>query len=134
MAEPGGVLGPLVALGRDLRARGLPVGTGRILTFCRSVAALGVTDRDSLYWAGRVALVAKHEDLEVYDGAFDAWFRSLRLASDARLDLELSMPVDMDIDLAALADPAEIQVVGTAASWRAADDDDEPQPGDEATI
>ncbi len=48
-------LAPLVAFGRDLRARGLPVGTGRILTFCRAVAALGLTDRDSLYWAGRTA-------------------------------------------------------------------------------
>ena len=51
-AEP---LGPLVAFGRELRARGLPVGTGRILTFVRAVAALGLTDRMSLYWAGRVS-------------------------------------------------------------------------------
>ena len=36
----------LVAFGRELRARGLPVGTGRILTFVRAVAALGLTDRD----------------------------------------------------------------------------------------
>ena len=42
----GGPLPPLIVLGRDLRARGLPVGTGRILTFVRAVAALGFTDRD----------------------------------------------------------------------------------------
>jgi uncharacterized protein with von Willebrand factor type A (vWA) domain len=133
MAEPGRPLAPLVALGRDLRARGLPVGTGRILTFCRSVAALGVTDRDSLYWAGRVSLVAKRDDLEVYDGAFDAWFRSLRPEAEPALELELTLPIDMDVDLAAL-DAADVQVVGTASSWRAADDDDEPQLGDESAI
>ena len=133
MADPGRPLAPLVALGRDLRARGLPVGTGRILTFCRSVAALGVTDRDSLYWAGRVSLVAKRDDLQVYDGAFDAWFRSLRPEAEPALELELTLPVDMDVDLAA-PDATDAQVVGTASSWRAADDDDEPEPGDEAAI
>jgi len=42
-------LAPLVAFGRDLRARGLPVGTGRIVTFLRAVASLGLVDRGSLY-------------------------------------------------------------------------------------
>ena len=114
------------------------MGTGRILTFCRSVAALGVTDRDSLYWAGRVSLIGRRDDLEVYDGAFDAWFRSLRPdaepALELELELELSLPVDMDVDLAALENAADVQVVATAASWRAAADDDDPEPGDEAAI
>ena len=70
-------LAPLVAFGRDLRARGLPVGTGRIVTFLRAVASLGLADRDSLYWAGRVSLVASRADLDAYDDAFDAWYRSL---------------------------------------------------------
>jgi uncharacterized protein with von Willebrand factor type A (vWA) domain len=50
MADP---TAPLVSFGRDLRARGLPVGTGRILTFIRAVVALGIAGRDDLYWAGR---------------------------------------------------------------------------------
>ena len=57
-------LAPLVAFGRDLRARGLPVGTGRIVTFLRAVASLGLVDRASLYWAGRVSLVASRADLD----------------------------------------------------------------------
>ena len=68
-------LAPLVAFGRDLRARGLPVGTGRIVTFLRAVASLGLADPDSLYWAGRVSLVASRSDLDAYDAAFDAWYR-----------------------------------------------------------
>jgi uncharacterized protein len=71
----------LVGFGRQLRARGLPVGTGRILVFCRAAAALagaGGLDRDSLYWAGRVTMVARPEHLPAYDEAFRAWFPDAR--------------------------------------------------------
>jgi uncharacterized protein len=64
-------LARLVGFGRLLRRRGLPVGTGRILTFCRAVAALDRLDRRGVYWAGRVAMVARKEDLAAYDAAFD---------------------------------------------------------------
>jgi uncharacterized protein len=67
-------LARLVGFGRLLRQRGLPVGTGRILTFCRAVAALDRLDRRGVYWAGRVAMVARKEDLAAYDEAFDHWF------------------------------------------------------------
>jgi uncharacterized protein with von Willebrand factor type A (vWA) domain len=78
-ADPG--LERLVGFGRLLRQRGLPVGTGRILTFCRAVAALDRLDRRGVYWAGRVAMVARKEDLDAYDQAFDAWFPSQRDAT-----------------------------------------------------
>jgi uncharacterized protein len=71
----------LVGFGRELRARGLPVGTGRILVFCRAVAALaggGGLDRDGVYWAGRVAMVARRDHLAAYDEAFRAWFPDAR--------------------------------------------------------
>jgi len=69
----GGPLPPLIGLGRDLRARGLPVGTGRILTFVRAVGALGFTDRDSLYWAGRTTMIGRRDDLEArFPGLLDA--------------------------------------------------------------
>ena len=74
LAQPG--LERLVGFGRLLRRRGLPVGTGRILTFCRAVAALDRIDRTGVYWAGRVAMVARREDLAAYDAAFDEWFPS----------------------------------------------------------
>ena len=70
--DPG--LALLVRFGRLLRRRGLPVGTGRILTFCRAVAALDRLDRRGVYWAGRVAMVARKEDLAAYDAAFDEYF------------------------------------------------------------
>jgi uncharacterized protein len=72
LSEPG--LRRLVGFGRLLRRRGLPVGTGRILTFCRAVAALDRLDRTGIYWAGRVSMVARREDLAAYDAAFAEWF------------------------------------------------------------
>src|SRR4029453_3188441 len=68
--------GPAVAV-----THGLPVGTGRILVFCRAAGALagaGGLDRDSLYWAGRVTMVARPEHLAAYDEAFRAWFPDAR--------------------------------------------------------
>ena len=53
----------LIGFGRDLRRRGLPVGTGRIVTFCRAAGALGLLERDDLYWAGRSSLISRRSVL-----------------------------------------------------------------------
>jgi uncharacterized protein with von Willebrand factor type A (vWA) domain len=71
-----GALAVLVAFGRDLRAAGLPVGTGRILAFCRAAASLAPLDRRRLYWAGRATLVANHAHLATFDHVFALWFAS----------------------------------------------------------
>jgi uncharacterized protein len=65
----------LVGFGRTLRDRGLRVGTGRILSFCRAAAALEPLTRETLYWAGRTTLVSRPEDFDEYDRAFQAFFR-----------------------------------------------------------
>jgi uncharacterized protein with von Willebrand factor type A (vWA) domain len=61
----------LAAFGRALRAEGLPVGTGRIASFCRAAALLSPGD---LYWAGRATLVARRDEIPVYDRVFRAFF------------------------------------------------------------
>ncbi|HWC70313.1 MAG TPA: VWA domain-containing protein [Actinomycetota bacterium] len=131
-----GPLAPLIAFGRDLRSRGLPVGTGRILTFVRSVAALGITDRESLYWAGRASMIARRDDIEAYDAAFDDWYRSLRPIGD--LGVALSLPAaDPGSDEALFGpqpDNLEVQVGETAAEWHGADEDEEVAPGEESSI
>ena len=71
MAEP---LERLVGFGRSLRAAGLPVGTGRIESFCRAAA---VVDAADLYWAGRATLVAGPDGIEIYDRVFRASFDDL---------------------------------------------------------
>jgi uncharacterized protein len=77
----------LIGFGRELRRRGLPVGTGRIVTFCRGAAALGAFDRTDLYWAARSSLISRPEDTEAFDAAFDEWFRE-----GIRVELDLAVP------------------------------------------
>jgi uncharacterized protein with von Willebrand factor type A (vWA) domain len=91
-ASAPGPLAPLVAFGRDLRERGLPVGTGRILTFARAVAAIGLTDRESLYWAGRTTMIGRKEDFAAYDEAFADWYAGLITQGELRVEINLPKP------------------------------------------
>jgi uncharacterized protein with von Willebrand factor type A (vWA) domain len=61
----------LTRFGRALRREGLSVGSGRILEFSRAAALLAP---DDLYWAGRATLIARPEDIPVYDRVFGAFF------------------------------------------------------------
>ena len=125
---------PLVSLGRALRARGLPVGTGRILTFVRSVAALGLTDRSSLYWAGRASMIARREDLEAYEAAFDAWYRSLTGPGKLPIEPPRPPPDGPGSEWDDRAEDLEAVVGTTAAEWRGLDDEDHDEPDDETSV
>src|SRR5438093_2172669 len=57
----------LVAFARALRAEGLAVGPGRVVEFCRAAANLPARD---LYWAGRLTLVSRPEEIPIYDRVF----------------------------------------------------------------
>jgi uncharacterized protein len=134
MAERAGAdpVAPLVSLGRLLRARGLPVGTGRILTFCRAAAALHPLDREALYLAARTSMVGRHEDYEAFDRAFEYWFRTLgpRLPE---IELDLPMPRKAEMDWGEPPTDLEIRVARTAATWSDAGEE-EPEAGEEATL
>jgi uncharacterized protein len=60
----------IVELGHALRRAGLPVGTGRLQTFAQATA---LSPRD-LYWAGRITLVGRRDDLAIYDRVFRELF------------------------------------------------------------
>jgi uncharacterized protein with von Willebrand factor type A (vWA) domain len=64
VAEP---VARLVGLARALRDEGLAVGPGRVVEFCRAAAALPAGD---LYWAGRLTLVSRPEEIPIYDRVF----------------------------------------------------------------
>ena len=127
-------LASLVAFGRELRARGLPVGTGRILTFLRAVVALGLTDRTSLYWAGRVSMIGRREDLPAYDLAFEDWYRSMRPEGELRIELDLPSLARPGMDWGDPPADLEVRAGITAAEWHGLGDGDEPEPGEEAAI
>lgn len=66
----------LVNFARALRAAGLPVGSGDVLTFCEAMHPLDPTDLQELFWAGRITLVTRHADLEIYDRIFQEFFQN----------------------------------------------------------
>jgi uncharacterized protein len=57
----------LVVFARALRDEGLAVGPARVVDFCRTAMALPLGD---LYWAGRLTLVSRPEEIPVYDRVF----------------------------------------------------------------
>jgi hypothetical protein len=66
--------GVLVGFARELRAAGLTVGTGDVLTYCSAMAPLDPSDLVDLYWAGRATLVRRGEDIAAYDEVFRRYF------------------------------------------------------------
>ena len=112
---PGGTDGPgapsavadpfthvLVGFAHELRAAGLTVGTGDVLSYFAAMTPLDPTDLVDLYWAGRATLVSRQPDLNVYDQVFRRYFlgegapaRSqlmLRAQSVAEAEATLVMP------------------------------------------
>jgi len=85
----------LVTFARTLRDEGLPVGPGRVTDFCRAAATLPPTD---LYWAGRLTLVSRPEEIAVYDRVFRGAFE----------EKPRRVHVDVVQEEAALASPQEL--------------------------
>jgi uncharacterized protein len=114
----------LVGFGRYLRSRGLTVGTGRILSFCRAASVLDVLDATDLHLAARATLVSRPEDFDLLDEAFDRYF------GRGGLELIAGTPLDRSSD-SARDRPAEGETekerVVTAARWSADQADGKPE-------
>lgn len=67
-----------VGFARLLRAAGLAVPTDTVLAFVAALDAVGLDDRDRVYWAGRATLVRRPEDLDLYDRAFKVFWEQRR--------------------------------------------------------
>ncbi|MBO0894441.1 MAG: VWA domain-containing protein, partial [Acidimicrobiales bacterium] len=63
-----------VAFARVLRGAGLDVPVGSAVVFAQALSAVGLLNRDHVYWAGRATLVRRSEDLAAYDRAFASFF------------------------------------------------------------
>jgi len=64
----------LVGFGRALRAAGVPVGSGDLMTYCTAASRLDPSDLVDLYWAGRCTLVTRHDHIAIYDRVFKTFF------------------------------------------------------------
>jgi uncharacterized protein with von Willebrand factor type A (vWA) domain len=85
----------VVYFARALRRAGLPVGPDRILDVLRALQITGISRRDDFYWTLAAVLLSRREHFEVFDQAFDLFWRK-------RSVLERILPN-------ALAEPAKQQ-------------------------
>jgi uncharacterized protein len=86
-----------VGFARLLRGAGLAVPLGSVLTFTDALGAVGITERDAVYWAAKTTLVRRPEDHDLFDRSFRV-FWELQQANVAELDepepLRLTLLVD----------------------------------------
>jgi len=76
-ATPGdALLARLLGFGRTLRHLGLDVHTGRMLDVVEALSCVDIARRDDVFHACRALLVHRHEDLDTFDRAFDAFWAS----------------------------------------------------------
>src|ERR1700746_4132884 len=74
MAADGAFLRHVVTFGRVLRQAGLEVGPGRLADAPAGLELVDLTSREDVYWTLRASLVARREEIDVFDRAFQAWF------------------------------------------------------------
>ena len=87
------MLDAAVAFGRILRGAGLRAGTDRLVGFARALEELDASRRDDVYWAGRITLVSRPEEIETYDRAFEMfWDRGASAKTRPRPRARPSIP------------------------------------------
>ncbi len=63
-----------VIFARRLRAEGMTVPTGSVALFVEALDAVDPLDGDHVYWAARVVLVKRPEDIDAFDRAFASFW------------------------------------------------------------
>jgi uncharacterized protein with von Willebrand factor type A (vWA) domain len=94
--DPAPLVSVLDNFSRELRAAGLAVGTGDVLSYCAAMSSLDPSDLMDLYWAGRVTLVTRRDDIPAYDEVFRRFF--LGAADPIREMLTLKAQVTAQAD------------------------------------
>ncbi|MGD2139596.1 MAG: VWA domain-containing protein [Burkholderiales bacterium] len=82
----------VVHFARALRRAGVPVGPDRVLDVLRALQMTGVMRRDDFYWTLAAVLLSRREQFEIFDQAFDLFWRRRsaleRIVPDALPDSE----------------------------------------------
>src|SRR4051812_14256711 len=66
----------LLIFGRILRQAGVDVHPGRLLDAVQALGHINLAERDEVYHTCRALLVHRHEQLPIFDRAFDAFWRA----------------------------------------------------------
>jgi len=105
-----------VGFARLLRGAGLDVPVGTTVLFAEALGAVGVSTRDSVYWAGRATLLRRPEDIELYDRSFAAWWdRVFSVPTATAPETEIILAFDRDGDDDAVDDDGEPRDAPTLA-------------------
>ena len=112
MAAGDAIVGHVVTFGRVLREAGLEIGPGRVTDALRALEAVDLTRRDDVYFSLRQTFVSRHDELAVFDRAFEAWFLRAPVAPPERPQPDEPM----------------LRVVEVSAG---SSGDDDEEPGDE---
>jgi hypothetical protein len=81
--DGGRLLANLMYFARTLRAAGLPVGPGRLLTAVEAVRAVGLGSRRDFYWTLHAVFVNRRDQRELFDQAFHIFWRNPRILEKA---------------------------------------------------
>jgi uncharacterized protein with von Willebrand factor type A (vWA) domain len=74
MATGDALVSHVVTFGRVLREAGLEIGPGRVADALRALDAVDLARQEDVYFALRQTFVSRHDELELFDRAFNAWF------------------------------------------------------------
>ena len=113
MAAGDAIVGHVVTFGRVLREAGLEIGPGRVTDALRALDSVDLARRDDVYFSLRQTLVSRHDELSVFDRAFEAWFLRTPVLPPERL-----RPPEQVLQV--------VQPVGQGAHADGDDADDEP--------
>jgi uncharacterized protein len=109
------IVSHVVTFGRVLREAGLEIGPGRVADALRALDAVDLARQEDVYFSLRQTFVSRHDELDLFDRAFSAWFLRAPVLPPvrARIAGELASRV------------------GEAPTERLrARDEDEPEPGE----
>jgi uncharacterized protein with von Willebrand factor type A (vWA) domain len=90
-----------VALATRLRRAGVPAGPTAVANLTRALACCPPDSRGRLYWAARVCLVRRHEEIEAFDAVFAAVFGGTRRPAHPDRNPPPSPPPGVDEDVLA---------------------------------
>ena len=84
MAAGNALVSHVVTFGRVLREAGLEIGPGRVADALRALDAVDLTRQEDVYFSLRQTLVSRHDELDLFDRAFSAWFLRAPVLPPAR--------------------------------------------------
>lgn len=95
--QPADAVDAAVGFACALRRAGLEVSLTSALLYTEALSVCDVSNRDSLYWAGRACLVHRFEDVAAYDAVFGAYWLGTPLKTVAPA-ISVTVPVVLQLD------------------------------------